>query len=376
MDNKSNIFFESFSDLPDTRKEGKTDHLLIEIIALSICAIVAGCDTWTEIEVFCESKINWFKQFLKLENGIPSHDTFGRVYSIIDPIKFRDCFIKWINSVTKITKGEIIAIDGKTIRRSFRENAKKTAIHMVSAWASNTGLVIGQTKVNEKTNEIKAIPVLLDLLVLKGCIVTIDAMGCQRDIAKKVIQKKGDYVFSLKGNQGSLLEDIKFYFEDSYINNFKNIEYDYHKTFDNDHGRLETREYWITEEINWLDKKSEWPGIKTIGMVKSIREVKDIKTEEFRYFISSLKQDAKIFAKAVRGHWGIENSLHWSLDVSFNEDQSRVRKDYAPENFATLRHIALNMLKQETTLKKGIKCKRLKACADQNYLEKVVFAKF
>jgi predicted transposase YbfD/YdcC len=376
MDNKSNILFDSFSDLPDFRKSEKIEHNLIEIIALAICAMVAGCDDWTEIEDFCNIRIDWFKKFLELKNGIPSHDTFGRVFSMINPDKFRDCFIKWINKVKKITDGEIVAIDGKTIRRSFDKSSKKSAIHMVSAWASNAGLVLGQIKVNEKSNEITAIPKLLELLALKGCIVTIDAMGCQKDIAKKIIESKADYVLSLKGNQGTLLEDIKLFYEDCVKNNLKNIEHDYHRTFDNDHGRLETREYYITNNVDWLNQKNDWQGLKTIGMVKSIREIDNNKTEEIRYFISSIEQNAKKFAKAVRSHWGIENSLHWVLDVSFREDESRVRKDYAPENLAVLRHITLGMLKQDTTVKKSIKSKRLRACADQNYLEKIVFSKF
>lgn len=371
MDNKS-ILFDCFSDLPDSRIEGKTNHNLIEIIALAICAIVGGCDNWTEIEIFCEGKLDWFKKFLVLKNGIPSHDTFGRVFSLIDSIQFRECFIKWINAIHKTSKGEIIAIDGKTVRRSFDRPNKKSAIHMVSAWASNTGLVLGQTKVNEKTNEIKAIPVLLDLLMIKGCIITIDAMGCQKEIAKKIIDKEADYVFSLKGNHGDLHDDIKFFFNDCIKNNFKTIDNDYYKTFDNDHGRLETREYWVTDYINWINGKKNWKGLRTIGIVKAVREINNKKTEEIRFFISSLEKNAKKFAKAVRGHWGIENSLHWVLDVSFNEDQSRIRKDNAPENFVVLRHIALDMLKQEKIFKKGIKSKRMKACVDQNYLEKVI----
>jgi predicted transposase YbfD/YdcC len=373
MDNKSNILFNSFSELPDHRVEGKTDHNLIEIISLAICAIIAGCDNWTEIEIFCEGKLDWFKKFLILKNGIPSHDTFGRVFSLIDPVKFRECFIKWINAVHKASNGEIIAIDGKTVRRSFDKTNKKSAIHMVSAWVSNTGLVLGQVKVDEKTNEIKAIPHLLDLLVLKGCIVTIDAMGCKKKIAEKIIDKEADYVFSLKGNHGDLHDDLKLFFNDCISNNFREVTHDYCKTFDNDHGRLETREYWITDNINWINCKNDWKGFKTIGAVKSIREVNNKKTEETRYFISSLDKNAKKFAKSVRGHWGIENSLHWVLDVSFNEDQSRIRKDYAPENLVVLRHIALDMLKQEKTFKKGIKSKRMKACVDQRYLEKIIF---
>lgn len=376
MTNESNILSASFKDLPDKRKKGKIDHKLIEIIVLAICSIVAGCDDWTEIELFCKIRIKWFKKFLELKNGIPSHDTFGRVFSIIDPIKFRECFIKWINAVNKTTEGEIIAIDGKTLRRSFDKASGKSAIHMVSAWASNAGLVLGQIKVNEKSNEITAIPQLLELLALKGCIVTIDAMGCQKEIAEKIIESKSDYVLSLKGNQGTLLGDINLFFEDSAKNNFKNIEYDYFKSFDKDHGRLETREYYITNNIDWLNQKNDWIGLKTIGMVKSIREINNIKTEEIRYFISSIEQNAEKFSKAVRSHWGIENSLHWVLDISFNEDQNRTRKDNAPENFAVLRHIALDMLKQETSCKNGIKVKRMKACADQNYLEKIVFANF
>lgn len=370
----NNIITENFSDLPDPRVEGRSNHLLIEIIILSICAVVGGANTWTEIETFCKAKINWFKKFLKLEYGIPSHDTFGRVFSLINPEDFRKCFLNWINAVHKITKGEIIPIDGKTLRRSYDSQSDKPAIHMVSAWASKAGLVLGQIKVDEKTNEIKAIPKLLKLLAINNCIVTIDAMGCQKEIAKDIIKKNADYVLALKNNQGNLYKDVKLYFDDALRNNFKDIKCDHYKSFDNDHGRIENRKYWITDDINWIFDKDDWKGFKTIGIAISEIEEKNRKTKELRYYISSLEMNAKIFGNAVRGHWGIENSLHWVLDISFREDENRVRKDNAPENQAVLRHIALNMIKKDKS-KGSIRNKRLKAGWNEDFLEKIIFKK-
>lgn len=362
-----------FKDLDDPRLDRKKQHKLIDIIVIAICGIICNADTWVDIQSFGEAKYNWLKQFLALENGIPSHDTFGRVFSIIDPEKFKKCFLNWINEISSLLNKEIIAIDGKTVRHSHDRANNKSAIHIVSAWAQNSGIVIGQVKVDEKSNEITAIPELLSLLAINNCIVTIDAMGCQKLIAEKIIDKGADYVLALKGNQGQLYEDVKLYFDGAFEINFKDIKYDFHKTLDKDHGRIEKREYWITNEIEWMDEKKEWEELKTIGLVKSTRIIGDKKTTEMRFYISSLIADAKIFGNAVRSHWAIENSLHWVLDLAFREDESRVRKDNAPENLASLRHIALNLIKQESTVKKSIKSKRLKAGWDNDYLARVLF---
>jgi len=372
MKKKDRTLIGCFSKLQDYRSEQGKRHKLIDILVISICAVICGADKWEEIELYGKSKKAWFEKILELPHGIPSHDTFARVLSSLKPKEFRRCFLEWIKGVSKLTKGEIVSIDGKKLRQSYDNGSKKSAIHMVSAWASENSLVLGQEKVSDKSNEITAIPELLDKLEINECIVTIDAMGCQRDIASKIIDEGADYVLALKGNQGNLYEDVKLYFEWAIKDGFKEISYDFYETIDGDHGRIETRRYWITSEIEWIHDKGKWKGLKSIGMVESIRCIGEKTSVEVRYYISSLKSDAKVFAKAVRSHWGIENSLHWVLDIAFREDESRIRKAHGPENFSVLRHIALNLLKQEKTVKVGIKSKRLKAGWDNDYLVKIL----
>jgi len=367
----SNSIEKHFKTLPDPRRHNKK-HKLIDIMTISICAVICGAEAFEHIEDFGKSKLKWFEPFLELPFGIPSHDTFGRIFAMLDPKEFQRCFVDWIQSIQTIMDGQVIAIDGKTLRRSFDKSSDKKAIHMISAWASSNSVVLGQIKTADKSNEITAIPVLLKMLDISGCTVTIDAMGCQKKIAKTIIDKEGDYLFSLKGNQGSLHDDVKLYFEDCIVNDFKNIPHSFHETVDGDHGRIETRKFWVISDIDWLDAKEAWKGLKTIGMVESERQVGNETSKEKRFFISSLDSDAESFGKAVRQHWGIENSLHWTLDVTFREDECRIRKENAPENFAILRHIALNLLKNETSEKKSIKRKRLKAGWDNSYLKKVI----
>lgn len=376
MEDKLNKFREGsilyhFSNVEDTRANNSW-HNLIEIIAIAICAVIAGADDWVCVQLWADSNYNWLKKFLTLKHGIPSHDTFGRVFAMINPEEFQTCFNEWVQSISTIFDGEIVSIDGKTVRHSYDTGSNKSAIHVVSAWANSNNLVLGQIKVNEKSNEITAIPQLLDMLSIKGCIVTIDAMGCQKDIAENIVDQEADYVLALKGNHGTLYEDVKMFIDDAYETSFKYNHFDYHKTFDNDHGRIEKREYWCTDEIDWLDERSQWKHFKTIGMVRVERTVKEKTTIENRYYISSLEPNAEIFAKAVRGHWGIENSLHWVLDVAFREDDSRVRKENAPENLTVLRHIAINLLKKDKTTKCGIKNRRKKAGWDNEYLRKIL----
>ena len=359
---------EAFQGLEDPRLERRKRHSLEDILVIAICAFICGADKWTEVEEFGLAKASWFKGFLALPNGIPSHDTFGRVFSLICPERFRECFLAWVKAISEVIPGEVIAIDGKTARRAYERGAQKSAMHMVSAWACDNGMVLGQLKTEAKSNEIKAIPALLDLLAVQGCIVTIDAMGCQKEIAQAIRNQGADYVLALKGNQGTLHEDVALFWDTH--RDGEGIEY--HETLDADHGRIEIRRYWTCSELGWLEQRQDWQDLNIIGLAESERHIGDQVTIERRYFISSLANDACQFGGAVRKHWGIENSLHWTLDIAFREDESRVRKDYAPENMAMLRHIALNLLKQETTLKRGIKTKRLKAGWDETYLLKVL----
>lgn len=374
MTDKNAKIIECFSSLTDPRITKKTNHKLIDILVITICGVICNADKWTEIESFGNAKYDWFKTFLELPNGIPSHDTFGRVFAAIDIVEFEKCFLNWTKATFKNTGGQIVAIDGKTLRGSYDRASNKAPIHMVNAWAFKNGITLGQVKTEAKSNEITAIPELLKLLELKGCIVTIDAMGCQKKIAKDIVEKEADYVLSLKGNHSTLHNDVKLLFEDAYQNNFKDLQVDYYKTIDGDHGRIETREYWITEDINWLPGKENWAKLTSIGMVRSYTEIGDDIRSDTRYYICSIEGDAKQFAQASRGHWSVENSLHWVLDIAFREDDSRIRSGNAPGNLSILRNIALNLLKNEKTAKMGIESKRKRAGWDNDYLLKVLCA--
>lgn len=364
-----------FIPLEDPRAAHRIQHKLIDILVIAICAVVCGADSWVEVEMFGHAKLAWFKQFLELPNGIPSHDTFGRVFAALDATQFQQCFLEWVRSVSVLTQGQVIAIDGKTIRRSHDRGAGKSAIHLVNAWATANHLVLGQLKVDEKSNEITAIPELLQALALSGCIVTIDAMGCQREIVQRIVEQEADYVLALKENQGHLLEDVRGYFEHAHRVEFQRIASDSHQTVNKGHGRIEIRRCWVIldpEYISTIRDVETWAGLRSVAQVECERRIGEQVTCETRYFISSLEGDARELLQAVRSHWQVENSLHWVLDIAFREDECRVRKDQAPENLAVLRQIALNLLKQDKTLKVGIKAKRLRAGWDENYLLKVL----
>jgi predicted transposase YbfD/YdcC len=364
--------FDTLEQVPDPRRERTKLHLLVDILVIAVCATICAAETWEEIEEFGQAKESWFKKFLALPNGIPSHDTFRRVFLRINPKKFQEAFVVWVRGVAQMAEGEVVAIDGKQVRGVRTEDGKE-GLRMVSAWASEQRLVLGQLKTAEKSNEITAIPLLLELLALKGCIVTIDAMGCQTEIAAQIIKQEADYVLSLKGNQGTLYEEVEEYFAWAESINYKDVEYDYCRTLEKDHGRIEERRCWVTEDTEWFVEKAEWAGLRSFVMVEAGREVMgQAATVERRYFISSLRADAKQALRAVRGHWQVENSLHWVLDVAFGEDACRTRTGHAPENLATLRHIAVNLLKQERSCRLGIKSKRLKAGWDESYMLKVL----
>ncbi len=361
-----------FSVLADPRMVNKSDHKLLDIIVITICAVICGADTFTEIEDYGVAKYDWFTRFLDLPNGIPSHDTFGRVFSILNPEDFQNCFQEWIKTVASVTSGEIIAIDGKTLRRSHDRANNKSAIHMINAWACHNRLCIGQYKTDEKSNEITAIPKLLEILELSGCIVTIDAMGCQKQIAEQIVEKGADYVLALKANHENLHKDVKLYFDEAIQYGIEDYDIEFCETIDGDHGRIETRRCYVCSAIDWLDNTKHWKGLKSIVMVESERLVDNITEREKRYFITTLHNKPEHILHAVRSHWGVENSLHWVLDVAFREDECRKRKGYVAENFAMVRTITINLLKHEKTHKRGIKNKRLKAGWDDAYLLKVL----
>ncbi len=358
-----------FSSIKDPRINRKKLHKLDDIFFITLCAVICGANDWVSIEMFGNAKKAWFTEVLGLEHGIPSHDTFGNVFAMIDTEQFSQCFSNWSADLANLSGGEIIAIDGKCLRRSMDTASKKAAIYMVSAWASENQLVLGQQKVDEKSNEITAIPKLLMRLDMTGAVVTMDAMGCQTKVAEQIMTQGGDYMLSLKGNQGNLHKDVKLFFESE--NTCPAIG---HESYDGGHGRIETRTVRASADIDWLKRlHPQWLGLKSIVAVTAKRECPGNTTEETRYFISSLDAtNPKRLGQVIRAHWGIENNLHWVLDYAFDEDSQRTRAGHSDANMAIIRHVALNLVKAETTAKVGIKNKRLKAGWDEHYLLKVM----
>jgi predicted transposase YbfD/YdcC len=364
---------EAFSSLQDPRVERHKRHKLLDIIILAVCAVVSGADGWEAIEQFGKNKQDWLRTWIGLENGIPSHDCIARVIARLEPGGMTDCFIAWANGVAELTDGEVVAIDGKTARRSYNRKDKLGAIHMVSAWANQTGMSLGQVKTREKSNEITAIPVLLELLEIKGCIVTIDAMGCQTDIAGKIVEKKADYVLAVKDNQKLLHEAITDYFEVAIATDGQGpCRLQQHAETNAGHGRIETRRCYLSTCLDTLPDASRWKGLKSIGMVECERVINGKTSIERRHYICTLK-DVKPFAHAARAHWGVENSLHWVLDVTFREDDSRIRTGYAPENFNIVRQLAINLLKKQPS-KMSIKKKRFEAALNDEFRDSVLFS--
>lgn len=374
MDNKGkdNLLISCMQEVPDPREPYNQRHKFLDIVIIVITAVLCGMDTWNEMEDWAHSKKEWLGTFLELPGGIPSHDTLNRVFQMIDPTKFHDAFFKWTSAVAGELKG-VVAIDGKTARRSREKSKEKRPLHVVSAWACEANLVLGQRKVDEKTNEIKAIPELLEMLCLKGCIVTIDAMGTQKEIAEKIIEKEADYILQVKGNQAELMRDISLYFEkDVFPCGKKELSAHgrYYKSQCMDHGRIETREYYVENEIGWLQKNHpDWKGLEGIGACISTTIENGETTKSISYSIYSREgMDAEEYGKSKRSHWGIENSLHWVLDIGFREDESRTRTGNAAENLNVIRHMGTNLLKQEKSCRMGIASKRKKCGYDMDYL--------
>ncbi len=372
---------EHFSVIPDPRVERTREHRLVDVLVIAVCTLLCGGESFYDMEEFGRAKRDWFESFLDLPNGIPSHDTFNRVFAALDPDAFLNCFVQWTQALRQTINQEIVAIDGKALRRAYQK--KEHIKYVVSAWAEENHLVLGQVPVDEKSNEITAIPELLRVLELSGCIVTLDAMGCQRNIAKEIKEADADYVLALKGNQGSVHEEVKSFLDAAVDEREAQrpkraalskvaASLAAMQTIEKDHGRIETRRYYQSDQLAWFADQSAWEGLTSVGVVEATREINGSKTTERRYYLSSLPLNIELFARAVRSHWSIENKVHWILDVSFGEDYSRARSGYAAENLATLRRLALNMLKKETTKKRSIKGKQLNASWDHSYLTRLL----
>jgi predicted transposase YbfD/YdcC len=358
-------FVQHFKGLFDPRQARKVQYPLDEVLLLVLCAVISGADSWVEVATWGKKKLDFLRRFLPYANGTPSHDQLGLIFAVLDATQFQQCFIDWVASLKQAVQG-VVAIDGKTLRRAFDRGGTQGHIHMVSAWCSEQNLVLGQTKVDDKSNEITAIPALLDLLTLKGAIVTIDAMGCQREIAAKILSKDADYVLALKGNQGSLRQDVELFFQEQKANDFADITVSQHETVDNDHGRFETRRVTVCADIDWLQERHNWPGLRAIIMVE-YTATGGATRDETRYYIASFVADADATGRAIRDHWGIENGLHWVMDMAFRDDECRIRTLNAPANFVTMKHAASNLLRTSKG-KESLQLKRHIAAWDTDAL--------
>jgi predicted transposase YbfD/YdcC len=357
----------------DPRMNRTKRHMLTDILFVTICAVLSGADGWTEVELFGKTKLDWLRRFVPLINGIPSHDTFGRVFTHLDPMQLEQCFLRWISALAEATQGRLIAIDGKTIRQSFDKAGGKAALHMVSAWCDANHLVLGQVATEAKSNEITAIPYLLDMIDIRDAVVTTDAMGCQKAIVEKIIEKKGHYLLQVKDNQPTLHARIKETFDELTGRGIPNVPFESHEETNGGHGRIETRRIWTTDWTDWYQERDQWAGLKSFVCVESIRSVGEHCSTDRRYFISDLAdRSAEAMLGYARGHWGIENKVHWCLDMTFREDALRNRAGHSAENMSRIRRLALNLLRRDKSCKVGAKGKRLKAAIDTEYLLQVL----
>lgn len=369
---ETTVFLSHFNDMPDPRQRGKVTYPLDEVLLLSLLAVLAGAETFVDIARFGDKKRDLLRRFRPFRDGTPAHDHLGDIFAALDSEQFQRCFVAWVAALTGVPDG-VIAIDGKTLRRSGQKKGGKAPIHMVSAFAARQRLVLGQVKVAEKSNEIIAIPKLLDLLAIEGAIVTIDAMGCQRDIAQKIIDKKADYVLALKGNQGSLREDVELFAAEQTARSFADTKISQATTVDGDHGRIETRTTTVIHDVAWLQARHDWPGLKAVVMVESSREVSGKTEQETRFYVTSLVMLAAFLGPVVRSHWAVENSLHWVMDMIFRDDECRIRIDHAPANFTTIKHIALNLMRRPSS-KDSLRLRRKVAGWDDDFLASLVAA--
>jgi predicted transposase YbfD/YdcC len=366
------VFLEFFEDLPDPRQRGKVTYPLEEVLLLCLLAVLAGAETFVDIARFGQKKLGLLRRFRPFRDGTPAHDHLGDIFAVLDAEMFQRCFVSWVATMTGVA-AEVVAIDGKTLRRSYQEKGAKAPIHMVSAFAARQRLVLGQVKVADKSNEIVAIPKLLDMLAIEGAIVTIDAIGCQRAIAQKIVDKNADYVLALKGNQGTLHDDVALFAAEQKAVDFKDTATSRHETVDGDHGRIETRTTTVIHDVGWLQERHNWPGMRGVVIVESTREIGDRVERETRFYITSLTLPAEQLGPIIRSHWAIENSLHWVMDMVFRDDECRIRTDHAPANFTTLRHIAHNLIRKAPG-KDSFRLRRKVAAWDDDFLASLIAA--